>query len=276
MKNTAARVIITVMSLLTIVAIVVGLFIHVFGGGRLIRRAETVSEGEAYDRAYGIGNLFKRSEMISDSMIFDEEVDEIYIEVDAADITVEDGDRLSVEYKLPDVMKPAIEVKKGKLSFVSRLKGPFSPFDMGKGASVEITVPEGTKLDSFSINLDAGRVSAGSFDTGKFIINSDAGDMEIEEMKVGSFEIRTDAGNLKISDLTADRADLSLDAGNVIIRDSVIDFLEAKIDAGNIDADDSTINSGSCKTDFGNVSLKGKIGNVKVKSSVGNASVEGD
>ena len=121
MNNTAARVIITVMSLLTIAAIVAGLFIHVFGGGRFIRSAETVSEGEAYDRAYGIGNLFKRSEMISDSVAFDEKVDEIYIEVDAADITVEDGDRFSVEYKLPDAMKPVVEVKKGKLSFVSMM-----------------------------------------------------------------------------------------------------------------------------------------------------------
>lgn len=276
MKNTAARVIITVMSLLTILAILAGLYIHVFRRGSFIKRAETGVEGRASDKDFGFDDYFKNTQMISESTTFDEEVREIYIEADAADLSIEDGDSFSVEYNLPESMKPVIEMKNGRFSFVSRMKGPFSPFDLRKGASIELTVPEGTKLDSFQMELDAGRISIGSFDTGRFFINSDAGDIEIEEVKADRLEIKTDAGNLELREVTAGRAIVNLDAGNVMIRDSSIDDLEAKIDAGNIDVDDSTINSGSCKTDFGNISLKGNIGDVEVKSSVGNTSIERD
>lgn len=253
MKNTAAKMIITVMSLLTIAAILAGLYIHVFRGN----------------------SPFRGGAVASDRVAFDEEAEEISIEADAARVTVEEGDRLSVEYCLPKSNKPIVELKEGRLSVAGGKTGPVFFLGGSKEFKVNVTVPAGTKLKSFSLRLDAGRVTIGSIDAEHFSIKSDAGDMKLAKLNTGDFEIRTDAGNIDIEELTADRAEIKLDAGNIEIRDSSIDTIEANADAGNIEVKASTVGRGSCETDFGNISLAGEIGDVSARTSAGNTSING-
>ncbi len=252
MKNTAARVIITVLSILTIAAILVGLYIHVFGRGFSFK-----------------GSLGT----VSDKVSFDEMPDEIYFDIDASRIRVEEGDELSIEYRLPETAKPEIEMKNGKLTFKSKISDPITPFRMGKEMDVTVTLPGDLMLKSFSIKQDAGNISVEELNTGKFMINADAGDISIDEIKADDIGITVDAGNISVSKLEADRFTLDADAGNVRISDSRIGDIDAKIDAGNIESKGSVIESGSCRSEFGNIDLNGEIGDVSVKTSVGNASV---
>ncbi len=252
MKNTAARVIITILSILTIAAILLGLYIHVFGRG--------------FSFTGSLGT-------VSDKVSFDEMPDEIYFDVDASRIRVEEGDELSIEYKLPETAKPEIGMKNGKLTFKSKFSDPISSFRMGREMDIIVTLPGNLMLKSFSINQDAGNISVEALNTGKFIIKADAGDISLDEIKADDAAITVDAGNVSVSKLEADRFTVDADAGNLSISDSRIADIDAKIDAGNIETQRSAIESGSCRSEFGNIDLKGDIGDVSVKTSVGNASV---
>ena len=257
MKNTAARVIITILSLVTIAAILVGLYIHVLG--------------KKFKFMGNIGGMGTTSDEVS----FEDIPDEIFFDVDAAKIHVEEGDELSLNYSLPEAAKPDIEMKNGKLTVKSKISGPLTPFGMGKDFDIELTVPKGSSFKTLSIDQKAGDISVESLNMGKILIRADAGDIKLDEIKVNEVEIEVDAGNISISDLETGKAVVEADAGNLEISDSKISDIKAKIDAGNIEAHDSTIGSGSCKTDFGNVELNGNIGSVSVKSSVGNATING-
>ncbi len=253
MKNTAAKMIITVMSLLTIIAILAGLYIHVFSGD----------------------NPFGASATASDSVSFDEDVKEILIEVDSAKINVEEGDKLSLEYVLPSGDDPVVNMQDGKLYVTGGRNRTIFSFGHVNEMKVNMKVPKGTKLDRFSVTLDAGKVSAGSIDAGQFILDSDAGDIDIHKVSSDSFELKVDAGNVSINDLTTGMATVKADAGNIQITGSKIDTIDAQVDAGNLEVKDSTVDHGSCKADMGNISLDGEIGDVLTDTGLGNASVNG-
>lgn len=253
MKNTTARVIITVTSLLTIAAILAGLYIHVFSGD----------------------NPFSASATASDSVTFDEDVKEIMIEVDSARVKVEEGDKLTVEYALPTGDEPVVDMKDGKLFVTGGKNRTIFSFGRFNERKVNMTVPRGTKLDRFSVTLDAGKVSAGSIDAKQFCVNSDAGDMDMHKIRSDSFEVTVDAGSISVSDLETGMATIKADAGNIEIKDSTIDTIDARVDAGNLEVKDSTVDNGSCETEMGNVSLEGEIGNVLAKAGLGNATVNG-
>ena len=250
--NAASRVIITIMSVLTIAAILAGLYIHVFGKKQLF-----------IDGAVSV----------SDTVNLDGKVDEISVDMDYADLSIETGDDFSVEYNLPD--KPQIDLQNGKLTVKSKVSVPFNGFNMKPGYKIEVVIPEGSDLKNLDLEMDAGKVSVEGIRTKKFRIHSDAGDIDLDDIKADAFEIDTDAGNIEINELETEKMKVDADAGNLKVKDSTIDSLDAHIDAGNIEVHDSTVNSGSCKTDFGNVSLNGNIGDVRVKSSVGNAEING-
>ncbi len=249
--------IITILSLVTIAAILVGLYIHVFS--------------KKFNFKGSMGSMGTAS----DEVRFEDIPDEIYFDVDAAKIHVEEGDELSLEYNLPEAAKPNIEMKKGKLTVISKISGPFTPFGMGKDFDIQLTVPEGTSLKILSIDQKAGDISVESLRLGKLSIKADAGDISLDEIKANELEIEVDAGNISLSEFETGKAVIEADAGNLSISDSHISDIKAKIDAGNIESHDSSIGSGSCKTDFGNVELSGEIGSVSVKSSVGNATING-
>ena len=243
--------IITVLSLITVAAILLGLYINVFSGRK----------------------KFGPAGMVSDTMTFGEEVKEISIEVDAASINVTEGDRLSVDYTLPASEGTEVEMNNGKLSVTGGKNRSVFSFGDINDFSVDVTVPAGTKLESFSLELDAGEVSIGSFDAKQFSLISDAGNIDIHKINSDAFEITVDAGNVSINGLEAGKTAIEVDAGNIEISDSRIDTIDAKADAGNIEVKDSTVNKGSCETDLGNISLYGDIGDVLTKTSLGNTTV---
>ena len=258
--NAASRVIITIMSVLAIAAILVGLYIHVFGNSSFFSASPASSDTVSLE-----GVLSGPDSDYPDTA---------GLEGDYADLSVETGDAFSIDYTLPS--NPKIEIKNGSLTIKSKVNEFSSFFKMKPDYKIEVVIPEGTELTDFDLNMDAGKVSMEGIKTKKLKMNSDAGDVDLDDIKADTFDINTDAGNIEMNEIETKNLIVNADAGNLKINDSTIDRIDAHIDAGNIEAHDSTINSGSCKTDFGNVSLNGNIGDVKAKSSVGNATIDRD
>ncbi len=250
--NTAAKLIITILSIVTVLAIITGVYIHIF-------------------RGYGFRTA---SQIIEGTRAIEGEVTSVDLKADYADVKIAYGDTFAVSYIMPEELVPNIDVKDGVLYIKSVQNHTVTiPFSSSKDYEITLTLPEGAELDGMNVDIDAGNISVSSIKTSDLNINADAGDIKLSDIEAENFLIDVDAGNLEMNGISVQRMTVDVDAGNVDIRDCVIGVISADIDAGNIESHNSTISSGHCEVDLGNISLNGEIGDVKVKASLGNASV---
>lgn len=233
--NRTSKIIITILSVVTVIAIIVGVYFHVFRG-----RSFPVFSGSG--------------KAVSDSLSFSGDLKALRVETDIGDLNIRTGKTLNVDYTLPENLVPKVSYN-GILEIVSRS----SSFSLPVGAGndhyhIDITIPEGTDLDGIAIELDAGNIDLNG-------VNSD------------SLQIDLDMGNIKVNSCEADTFRAEVDAGNIDLTGCRIDRITADVDAGNIEASDCTIHEGSCETDLGNITLSGDIGDVRTETSLGNVKV---
>ncbi|MCR4897153.1 MAG: DUF4097 domain-containing protein [Lachnospiraceae bacterium] len=270
MKNNTSKLIITILTITTIIAIILGMYIHVY-------------------RGFG-GFFFGGSkESVSDTLTFEGSVSALDLNADFANVTILPGDGpLTVSYTMPKEMIPDITFGNGKL-IITPKKGVFiTHFNWNTEYSITVTVPAGTdltslKLDSdagnisvrdvnaatVSIEVDAGNVNISNLTADAFLINSDAGNLLLDKVAATEMTLETDAGNIDLNASNVQTFNVDLDAGNLEIISSVIDTINADTDMGNIESRDAEIHSGTCTTDMGDIDLQGNIGDVKVKTSLG-------
>ena len=227
------KIYITVISLVTAAAIIVGCFIFITG--RL-----------SFGKKMGVA--------VSNEVAIEGEITSLEIDMDAVEVRIETGNEPYVSYNVADTEVPEIKEENGKLSIISP-KGRNIGFPgVAIHPSLEVVLAEGTDLESLNMKIDAGNVN-------------------LDRLKATDAKLKLDAGNLDIDELEAQTLSVEVDAGNVDVDESNIGTLQVSVDAGNIDVDDSTVKQGECKADVGNISLDGDIGDVKVKTDIGKTSV---
>ena len=247
------KIYITIISIITVIAVLFGCFIHIFNRG--------------YFSWHNSGNTVF-SNAVSDSVELSGDVDSIEVDINFGGITIAYGDDVHVEYALPENYVPQIELKNGTLS----VKQKNSVRVGGNGwsdYSILIVIPEDTELDKLDVNLDAGNIEIADIPCKDFTVKCDAGNIELDKIESESMSVNVNAGNIELADCSADKVTVKADAGNIELDRCTIDKFYADADAGNIDADNCTINSGEVKTDIGNISLNGDIGDVKTHTSIG-------
>ena len=230
--NKTAKIYITIITIITIAAIIIGMCINVFDGG---------FSGEQH----------------SDTVSITDNISNIDINVDAANVTVEYGDTPSVVYDIYGKKAPDISVNNGTLSVNANTNElVISGIQKPKKNEITITVLKDVELSSIRVN-------------------SDAGNMKLNNLCSNSVNIETDAGNVDFTDCKTDNVNVTLDAGNLKFKNTTIETLNAEADAGNIESDDCTIKGGNVKTDFGNIKLNGNIGSVSTKTDLGTVKING-
>ena len=251
--NTAGKVIITLASIATVIAIIAGVYMNVF-------------KGRSFHFKFS-------SKMTEDTVTLDGDVRNLTVNIDYADVTVQPGEELSVAYSLPESMVPTISLQNGSLEVKSPTNFVTLPVQSFGNCYVTVTVPEDCDPEQVTLNVDAGNQKVNDLQCGKLDVHADAGDVEVENVKTPEIAVHVDAGNMELKGCETETLSVSADAGNLDISDSSIYKIDDKVDAGNIEAKNSTIDTGICKTDLGNIKLSGEIGDVEAKSSVGNVSI---
>ena len=253
----AAKIYITVITLVTIAAILFGLGIHVFRNDGFLS--------------------FKNEEHMQEEVKLDGTVTTLAIDVDAAEIIISKGSACKVSYDMPKSLKPEIELKGGKLSVSGKAKrNRISNLGINEKSEIRIELPMDTDLEKVFIRTDFGNVNMEGIDADTYDIETDAGNVELKDFSAKEMKISCDAGNIEMKKGKVDELIASVDAGNVEIDDSTIDLVDIETDAGNIEITNATVNGGKCTTDLGNIELSGKIGDVKTKTSLGNVEVNGN
>lgn len=245
---------ITVISIVTVVAILFGCFIHIFRRGNF---------------SWNVNNL----EAVSDTVELSGDLDTIEVNMSYAGITIEYGDDFHIEYDLPKGYVPEIDLNNGTLSIEN--KNTLTIGNHGwNDFSMVIVIPEGTELEKLDVKLNAGNLEIEDIPVNNFKVNCDAGNIEVEKIDCARMNVEVDAGNIEIRDCTITEFMVSADAGNIEMHNSSIDTIKADADAGNIESHNCTINSGSVETDLGNINLRGDIGDVTTKTSLGIVNID--
>ena len=249
--NKTAKIYITIITIITIAAIIIGMCINVFDGG---------FSGKQH----------------SDTVSITDDISDIDIDVDATGVTVEYGDTPSVVYDIYGKKAPDISVNNGTLS-VNANSNEFVGFGIQKPKRNEITITvlKDVELSSIRVKSDAGDVKLNNLCGNSVDIETDAGNMKFTDIKFKSLSLEADAGNVDFTDCQTDNVNVTLDAGNLNLKNTTIETLTAEADAGNIESDDCTIKGGSVKTDFGNIKLNGDIGSVSTKTDLGTVKING-
>ncbi|MCR5655320.1 MAG: DUF4097 domain-containing protein [Lachnospiraceae bacterium] len=261
--NKNAKIYITVLTVITILVILAGIYIHVF------RPVSGFFSGLGRDGSFG--------ENVTDTISVDEEVTAVSVDVDAAEISVKSGEETSVKYNMPSNLVPKVSVEDGVLKVTSKVKHNVDFHFFGsREYRIDIVVKRGTALEDISFIADAGDISIDEIETKDMSIDADAGDIEMEAIKADKISIKTDAGNIELGNSKIGTYDIDSDAGNVEVDDSTIKEFRVKVDAGNVEVENSTVDGGSVETDMGNISLSGKIGDVATKTDFGHVDFDRD
>ena len=251
--TTASKIIITILSIVTVLVIIFALFFRgfknlVFDSGSSLH----VEEGN-------------------------EELDGtpsgIDINVSCADVTVRYGSEFSVDYSMPRDLVPTVKFENGILTVKNGGANVRIPVNYSGKLYINVTIPEGTELDKASINVDAGNIDISGIKADTLTLDIDAGNIDVEDIEAEKIEVDCDAGNLDVEGCITDKFIIKLDAGNADIDDCTIDTIDANVDAGSLDANHCTINGGTCDVSLGNISLSGNIGDVKTNASLGNVEI---
>ncbi len=250
--NKTAKLYITIITLITIAAIAIGLYIHVWDGG--------------------IGFSAKQ---VSDTVDVSNNITNVDIDADFSDITIEYGSAASVSYSIYTTKAPTIKENNGDLSIKIKQNNTFF-LPMGNHENkLTVTIPNGTNLSNVRIIGDAGSVKLNDIIGNSVNLEADAGDIKCNNVTFNNFVVEADAGNVEFTDCKTDTLNVKLDAGNLNLKNSEIETITAEADAGNIESSDCTINGGSIETDMGNIELNGDIGQVSTKTDLGKVKING-
>ena len=251
--TSASKIIIAIVSIITVIAILIGVFLHIV-------------KGFSFDGS---------THTVENTVELDGTLSEIIMDIDFAEISIKTGDEFSVNYCVPSVLEPKIELKNGTLE----IKTPSNNLNLHFGNVkfdnyIIVTIPSDSELARINIDVDAGEVNLEDLNVSKLQVAADAGNIQLDNITSTRMEIDADTGNLEIRKSSTDTLNIDVDAGNVELYDSTIGTITAEVDAGNIESHDCTIENGTCDTDLGNISLKGNIGDVSAHTSLGNAYTE--
>lgn len=251
--TTAAKIIISVLSVFTAIAIIFGVYIHFFSG---------ISFGSS-------------RRVVSGSIAPEGEITSLTVDAAIGDVRIKTGSDFSVDYNIYEQLVPTVTVDDGVLKVKSEAERlNLTGINLPKDLYIIITIPEDFRFEKVSLDLDAGNMNIKNLSADSLRLDVDAGNIKMEDVEAGEVTADVDAANFEVTDLTTDRFTVDIDAGNLDIRDSYIDYIYADVDMGNVESHNCTINSGECDVDLGNISLRGEIGSVTSHTSLGNSSAD--
>lgn len=184
---------------------------------------------------------------------FNGNLEEIYVDMDAADLDIYYANEFRVSHNYPPKYEPKITFDDGKLSIIQSMKKAHLN-DLGD-YKVEIAIPTGTKLETLNVSVDAG-------------------DIDIDDIDGEDFVVSVDAGDIDVKDVEFDSTDISADAGSIKVKDSKLGGLNVSADLGSIDLKDIEFTKGNLEACCGDIQLEGKFDKVKAVCDLGDIQIE--
>ena len=255
---------VTVIWIITLVAVLIGLWIHT--GGWF---------------SFGFRNFGKD---VEDSVTFDSaDADSIDLDIDAGTVTFESGSQFKVDYIYPEKIVPEISNENGTIRVYQHIEGWSSKSLKGKH-NITITVPE-KELEKLNIEMDLGDLNISDVSAKKVTVDCSLGDVNIKNSKgdrisaddslgeihmknceFAEIETKADYGDVNIQNCKGERISANGSLGEIGMIGCEFAEIEAKADLGDIDID-AEFDSIDANCDLGDIDIKTKkdIDDLKVK-----------
>ena len=208
------------------------------------------------------------------------------IEMDAevVEFSIIEDDEYRVDYEYPSNINVNGKVENGVLKIT--VKGSpntsfgFLRFDNSGFKTVDpiltVVVPEGTKLDSIDMKVNAGDIRLDNRVIDDFKADINAGNMELDGITSEKMIIETDAGNVEIFDSTIKDLDIKTDAGAISVDQSTSEKVKAGANMGNIKFYNDKFSEGEFESDMGKIAIDGEFDKIKAESSMGEISIDSE
>ncbi len=242
-----------VINTITVIAIILGCFIHVGGwilgghkGSTLINGRNASAEG---------GDLGVWSE---------DEISALSVKLDIGELTLTEGDEYKVEYHgYPEGKEPVVSIEGDTLTIVQKSGRGLNPGISGSDCGVVVTVPDGDR-PSVELTLSMGALECKDLELGNVTISSSMGSATVKDCETGTLDIEANMGEIDVKDTEFTTGSFEDDMGSITLKD--VDFEEAVCEA----------NMGSIEVsgDFGKLTATCDMGSIRVDADNDDAKVD--
>jgi len=196
--------------------------------------------------------------IVTGSIDLDGKVESIEIDLDIGDISIEYGDKASIDYECPEKLIPKANIENGVLEIKSP-KNVNLRFKEAKNTEYKyvIIIPKGTELKNIEMDMDCGNI-------------------EFNDIKAGFIEINADLGNVELGNIECSSFEVVADLGNIEIKDSTLGNTKAKADLGSVEFKNVAFDKGEFVADMGSIFVSGDYADITAKCSMGAVNVETD
>lgn len=245
MSNKGKKIYLTIIWIVTIIVVI-------FGTYRFI--------GKGLSSFF---NIFEKENAVAKTADFNLDVTNINVDVDSANVIIEEGDAPSISYTFPESNEIILTQDNGILNFKDNGNKEKSGISFGRfNKEVRITVPRDREFASVNVKTDSGNINIGNIKCSDIKTNLDSGNL-ILSGTARSLKAEADSGNIDVKG-NFENIDAEADSGNITLSGDLHN-VKAKADSGNI-----TVNSNRPETemvlnldvDSGDITLNGK----KIKS----------
>ncbi len=182
----------------------------------------------------GIFNIINTFIPVTEKVVVDDyykefkNITEINLDINAADLSIEEGDIFSIKAEnlvskiIVKEENGRIKIKQNKIRITNRSAG-----------SITITVPD--KLDRFTLDGGAGKIRITDLVAKKAKLSLGFGQVEIDNVDFGNTTINGGAGNIEINKSVMKNLNLEAGAGNVRINAELIGESNIECGVGEVD-----------------------------------------
>lgn len=242
---------IAIITIITIILIIVGVFWNVapaMGFSLPWQKSERTSEkGEVVTQIWQAEELG--------------ECREVNLLMDAADVTLETGDRSEIRFEGNQNLMPEVKVENGCWTVTQRgkIKKYMNLHDY-KNNRLVLIVPGDVQTEAVKFDVDAGDLNIKGIRTQNLVIDADAGDIDVEGVEAQALTMDVDAGDVDIINTTMPNGKVTTNMGDLKIENVSFTDLTVNLDAGNavissaVSLDDADLDLG---VDLGRLEVNG-------------------
>lgn len=210
--------------------------------------------------AIGLFGGFRGEELTGEMKTYSvsAEIQELDIEVSAADLYIKEGEIFSIESNLKNLK---VEEKNGRLIIKDTTKSHLLSSGSYKSPVLTIYVPKGTVFENIDLTTGAGRLT-------------------VDSLSAESIDLELGAGEVTIEKLIATRsANIEGGAGQVTVKGGSLNCLDIDMGVGELNLTSAL--SGDCNLDMGvgesNITLIGSKDDYRldIEKGIGSISVDG-
>ena len=163
------------------------------------------------------------------------ECNAISLSLDAADVTLQTGERPEIRFDGNEKLLPEVKADNGRWTVNQKQKGIVHLDNLSDNTRIVITVPDGIIPERMEVDVDAGDLDLKGIQVQAMDIQADAGDIDLEGVGTQNLKMDVNAGDIDVTDTTFTDGKIEVDMGDLSMKNVTFTGLDTEMDAGDVE-----------------------------------------